>query len=97
MTSVLYQAAFADFSLCRLQYLAGHCHYKNVTVCVERHSSASLSDALNAFCSAVFCLMQVRAACRFVRETGKPAGIGALQDAARIAKGETGTLLVAGQ
>lgn len=36
----------------------------------------------------------MRAACKFVRETGKPAGIGNLEDAAEIAKGNKGTLIV---
>ena len=39
-------------------------------------------------------LVQVQSACRFVEETGKPAGIGALGDALAIARGEKGTLIV---
>lgn len=39
-------------------------------------------------------LLQVQSACRFVLETGKPAGIGALGDALAIARGEKGTLIV---
>lgn len=39
---------------------------------------------------------KVEAACRFVEATGRPAGIGALADAARIALGEAGTLVTGG-
>jgi carbamate kinase len=40
---------------------------------------------------------KVEAACRFVEATGGRAGIGALADAARIAIGEAGTLVVPGE
>jgi carbamate kinase len=36
---------------------------------------------------------KVEAACRFVSATGKPAGIGALEDVARVLAGEAGTLV----
>ncbi len=38
---------------------------------------------------------KVRAATGFVERTGRPSGIGALEDAARILRGEAGTLIVA--
>ncbi len=37
---------------------------------------------------------KVEAACRFVEETGGISGIGALEDAARILAGRSGTLVV---
>ena len=36
----------------------------------------------------------MNAVCSFVEETGKPAGIGALQDAVDIVLGRTGTLII---
>ena len=42
----------------------------------------------------VLCAAQVKAVCSFVEETGKPAGIGALQDAVDIVLGRKGTLIV---
>ena len=36
---------------------------------------------------------KVEAACRFVEATGGTAGIGALEDAGRIVRGEAGTLV----
>ncbi len=41
------------------------------------------------------CALQVKAACAFVEETGRPAGIGALQDAVDIVRGRKGTLVIA--
>ena len=37
---------------------------------------------------------QVEAVCTFVEKTGKPAGIGALQDALEIVLGHKGTLVI---
>lgn len=39
-------------------------------------------------------LAQVTAVCTFVEKTGKPAGIGTLQDAVDIVLGEKGTLII---
>lgn len=39
-------------------------------------------------------LAQVTAVCTFVEMTGKPAGIGALQDAVGIVLGKKGTLII---
>lgn len=39
---------------------------------------------------------KVEAACRFASRTGKPAAIGALEDVARILKGQAGTLVTVG-
>ncbi|EIE27027.1 hypothetical protein COCSUDRAFT_83586 [Coccomyxa subellipsoidea C-169] len=38
---------------------------------------------------------KVQAACKFVEETGRPAGIGAMQDAVDIVRGHKGTLITA--
>lgn len=40
-------------------------------------------------------IVQVKAARKFVEETGRPAGIGALQDAVDIVRGRKGTLVIA--
>ncbi len=38
--------------------------------------------------------LQVEAVCSFVEKTGKPAGIGALQDAVEVVLGQKGTLII---
>ena len=38
--------------------------------------------------------LQVEAVCSFVEKTGKPAGIGALQDAVEVVLGRKGTLII---
>ena len=40
------------------------------------------------------CALQVEAVCSFVEKTGKPAGIGALQDAVEVVMGQKGTLII---
>ena len=42
----------------------------------------------------VACVLQIEAVCSFVERTGKPAGIGALQDAVEIVLGQKGTLVI---
>ncbi len=37
--------------------------------------------------------VQVQAACKFVQETGRPAGIGLMEDAVSIVKKQKGTLI----
>ena len=51
-------------------------------------------SAVRSALHVIMCAAQVKAVCSFVEETGKPAGIGALQDAVDIVLGKKGTLII---
>ena len=61
---------------------------------LQRRATKQTFDKAAVSCDMCDTVLQVKACCSFVEKTGKPAGIGELQDAVEIVLGQKGTLIV---